>query len=294
MLVAAEGAHRFHLLAHSAKRAIIARASRRTRAVIAPCAMSSASVTTPTGVEDENSVCDWRFLAPHPDHLGRAAADVEHQRAVVARTDQRRAAHRRKPRFLFLRHDRQRDAGLLARARDQASALLAPRRPPSRWRALGDAAMRGCVRRRLEARRACARLRPRQASRLRDALAETHDARERIRPPGTRPAVGPRDQEPAIVGSEIEHGERRGAGRAPVRLFPCLDNLTPAPKTQTRTPDRGRYRTSVQNYALYGTHLRRATPPARAPSSNSLRKPAFVRHDQNTAFPFCRNSRPKK
>ena len=136
--------------------------------------------------------------------LGRAAANVEDQGRAVARLEQAVAAEHRQPRFLLGRDDLEADAGLAPHPLDELAAVDRAAAGLGGDRAgEADAAAAAASRRRRRARR------PRGPSRFADlaagrhALAEPDDAREGV-DDGEAVLAGPGDQQPAIVGAEID------------------------------------------------------------------------------------------
>ena len=179
----------------------------------------SASVTTPTGsdVQAAMQLCASRrsdserrrgVLAAaevEPDQLGRAAADVEHQREIAAEVDQRRAARDRQP-GLRLAADDLMSRPVSARTRCQelvrvggeaaglggdqarsgapgARSILAAQTFSASMRAL-DGGLR----------QPAARRTPSPRRMMRENASTTLEAAPR----------GPRDQQAAVVGAEIE------------------------------------------------------------------------------------------
>ena len=146
--------------------------------------------------------CRLALLDQH--QLGRSAADVEDQRRPVARLEQLVAAEHRQPRFLLRGDDLQRDAGLALDPVDEIAAVDGAAAGLGRDRARqGDMAapeLVGADRQRLD--------RPvhRSLGEIaagRQALAQPDDAREGVEH-GEAAVARARDQQPAIVGAEVE------------------------------------------------------------------------------------------
>ena len=156
-------------------------------------------------------------LEVEPDQLGAAAADIEHEREVGVAIDQRGAARHGELGLGLLRHDFDPEPSLGARPRDELRAVC------------GDAA--GFGRNQPRARHAAAphlvgahfegvdgsaHGRFRQPPRRQHAFAEANDAGEGV---DDEKAAARRlgDEEPAIIGAEVERGVNGGRGRPRMR-----------------------------------------------------------------------------
>ena len=150
-----------------------------------------------------------RPFLPHPDDLGRPAADVEHDRIGNARVQQRRAAGDDKPRLLGGGDDLEFDADRLAYLGEEIGAI---RGTPARLGgdiaapcdlALVDLAGADPQRLYRARHRRCG-----EGAGRGQALAKPHDPRKRV--DDAKSAAGAaRDQEAAVVGSEVERGIAR-------------------------------------------------------------------------------------
>ena len=188
---------------------------------------ASDSATTPIGSEAmQRSTRAAGRAAVEPQELGAAAADVDQQHVLGRRIDQRQAAEQREQRLLLVRQDLEGEPG---DPLDPGEELDAVARAPA---GLGrDAAQPADVVARDDPgadpqRRDRARDRPLvEPAAARDALAEPHDAREAVDDLEAVVVQRPRDQQPAVVGPEVERGHRRpdrGAARARSR---CVGGL---------------------------------------------------------------------
>ena len=152
-----------------------------------------------------------------PDQLGRAAADVEHQREIAAEIDQRGTAGDCQLGLRLAADDGDVEPGLGARplqelvrvggepaglGGDQTGAdhLVPPDLGRTHFQRI-DRALDGGLR---------------QTAARGDALTEPDDARERVDHLETAPR-GARDQQPAVVGAEIERGIGRFGSGGPRR-----------------------------------------------------------------------------
>ena len=159
----------------------------------------------------------YRALGVDQHQLGRSATDVEDQRRIVARLDQHVAAEHRQPRFFLGRDDVEMDARLVQRAGDEIRPV---RRAPARLG--GDGARQGDVAALqflgadLERGQRSLDRRVAQSPGRRQPFAKPHDPRECIdhREPVR---LRPRDQQPAIVGAEVQRGEMRRGRPAATR-----------------------------------------------------------------------------
>ena len=159
-----------------------------------------------------------RRVQVEPDQLGGAAADVEHQREVAAEIDQRGAAGDRQLGLRLAAHDLDVEPGLAAcrapgtrrplAASRQASVAIRPARA-TRCRSILAAHTLQRLDRALDGGL-------RQAAARGDALAEADDAREGVDHLEAAPRRA-RDQQPAVVGAEIERGIGGPRRRAPGR-----------------------------------------------------------------------------
>ncbi len=183
-----------------------------------------------------------------PDELRGAAADVEQDDSVRARIDQRRAAGGRQGRFGFtiddfeLETDLRGDAGAEFSTVGRRTTCLGRNQPRP-----GNAAISHLVAADGERSDGTVDRRIADAAGGRDAFAQPDDAGERI--DDTEAVVGrARDQEPAVVGAEVERGigrsratvaalravvARMAVGRAPtppgpLRRHPITDRVEAA------------------------------------------------------------------
>ena len=144
-----------------------------------------------------------------PDDLGRAAANIEYDRIRKTRVQQRRAAGYDQPRLLGGRDDLDLDPDLVAHARQEVVAIDgAPARlgrdiAADRDLALTDLA--GAYPQSLDRAR---HGRLGQSAARREPLAKPDDPRKRIDDPEPAGAA-PRNQQPAIVRTEIERSVAR-------------------------------------------------------------------------------------
>ena len=161
-----------------------------------------------------------------PDQLRAAAANIEHQREVAIAVDQRSAARHGELGFGLLRHDLDGQAGLAPRPLNEIAAVggdaagLGGDQPRAGYRA--PAHLLGADLERFDG---PAHGRVGQPARAQHAFAEADDAGERV-DDEKAPARGLGDQQPAIIGAEIERAinERR---RRPRRPRPCCLRLPP-------------------------------------------------------------------
>ncbi len=189
----------------------------------------SASETTPTGSEVQETMWlasrgeRWPRDVDQRD-LGRAAADVEQHDAVGVALDQRAAARHRQPRLGAAVDDLERQPGLAPRRARGTRRHCRPSGRP-RWRSAASAPDRAagaaCRRRPSAPRRRGPS--PRSPSRpVADSPSPSRTMRENASMTRNWPGrAGHGDQQPAIVGAEIERGEDRadpGNGRAARRL----------------------------------------------------------------------------
>ncbi len=145
-----------------------------------------------------------------PDEFGRAAADIEHQRAVVIVPQKRRAADRGQPRFLLGGDDVELDAGRLAHTRQQHIGIGRPAAglggdgPEPHAGMAADAL--GTDDEGIHGPRDCGLG---QKARLRHALAQPHGTGEGFDHPEAPTTGRDRDQQTAIVGPQIDRRQHR-------------------------------------------------------------------------------------
>ena len=139
--------------------------------------------------------------------LGRSATDVENQRGIVTRLDQGVAAEDSQTRFLLGGDDVEVDAGFLQRTGDKGRAVRgAPARlgrDRARQRDVAALQLVGANAQRSD--RAFDRG-IRQLAARRQSFTQAHDAREGVND-GKAAALRPRDQQPAIVGPQVQRGK---------------------------------------------------------------------------------------
>ncbi len=182
-------------------------------------ANASASATTPIGTEEvqRNQGRPPPWLRSSHKHFGAAAADVDQQHVLGGGIDQRQAAQQREPRLVLVRQDLEREAGdppdpleELDAVAGAAAGLGGDAAEPTDLVAADDpgADPQRCDRARDRplAQPSAARRPPRPAARC---------ARS-CRRPG-KPGPRPRDQQPAVVGAEVERGQCRRNAAAGAR-----------------------------------------------------------------------------
>ncbi len=158
----------------------------------------SVKVTTPKGNDTEPMISGTG--------LGRAAADVEDQRIGNARMQERRTAGDHQPRFLGSRDDLELDADLVAHPIEEGSAIIGAAAGLGRDIAAGgDPALTDLAGAHPERLDRAGHRRFGQLAAGGQPLAEPHDAGERV-DDAKAAARRAGDQQPAIVGAEIERG----------------------------------------------------------------------------------------
>ena len=142
--------------------------------------------------------------------FGRAAADVEEHDAIRVALDQRAAAGNGKPRLGAAVDDLQLDAGLGLHAVEKLGAVLGSAAGLGRHQPcaahLAAAQLVGADLQRLDG---AVHGRVAQPAARRQPLAEAHDARIGVDDAELPGPAGRRDEQPAIVGAEIERGKER-------------------------------------------------------------------------------------
>ena len=152
-----------------------------------------------------------------PDDLGRTAANIEDQRALVFAPDQGGAAQRRQIGFLVGADDRQIDSRLGAGAGDQDIAVGGqPRRLGGDGADMANLMLGDPLGADFKRRDRAVEGGLRQSTAGRNALAQPHNAGKGIHHPKSVIRGGAGDQKPAIVGAQIQHRQQRRAAAAPM------------------------------------------------------------------------------
>jgi hypothetical protein len=140
-----------------------------------------------------------------PDDLGRTAADIEHQGAVIFAADQGGAAVGGQIGFLFRRNDFQIQSRLLARAADQGIGIAGQ---PCRLRGDGthmlDVMLGNAVGTDFQRGNGPVHGGLGQKTALVHPLAQPHDPREGVHDPEARRSLRAGDQQTAIVGPQVQ------------------------------------------------------------------------------------------
>ena len=150
--------------------------------------------------------------------LGRSAADVEDHRRAFARLKQQVATQHRQPRFFLGRDDVEQDPGFLTHPLDEFGAVLRPAARLGRDRAgQVDVAAPQLVGADLQRAQRAVHRRLAEPSGLGQPFAQPHHPAEGIDDDEVL-TLGAGDQQPAIVGAQVDRGkglamERSGARR---------------------------------------------------------------------------------